>query len=41
MLEDFFYILRDEKQKLKTETPVHQIKFHQKTVAEFKSTIFN
>jgi len=42
MLEDFFYVLRDEQQKLKTEKPpVYQIRFHQKTVAEFKSTIFN
>ncbi len=41
MLEDFFYTLRDEQLKLKTDkTNVYQIRFHQKTVAEFKTTIF-
>jgi len=42
MLEDFFYVLRDEQVKLKLDqAPVYQIRFHQKTVAEFKTTIFN
>lgn len=42
MLEDFFYILRDEQAKVKQEKPiVYQIRFHQKTIAEFKTTLFN
>ena len=49
MLEDFFYTLRDDSVEKKQRThhqhhpqqPVYQIRFHQKTVAEFKTTIFN
>jgi hypothetical protein len=38
MLEDFFYLLRDEQSKFKAETKpvVYQIRFHQKTIYEFK-----
>ena len=41
MLEDFFYFLRDEQQKQKGKPTPYQIRFHQKTVAEFKTTLFN
>ena len=45
MLEDFFYTLRDDtthqhKRNHSSRPDVYQIRFHQKTVAEFKTTIF-